>query len=141
VVYGKPIKGDEKRVESMPKTIHYKGENRPLAHMFFFQLSDTSRELVDDFIELCRKYLSGHRGQQHFSVGVRALEINRDVSGTNFEVSVHMIFENITAFNDYSKSASHEDFITQSAGMSPERIVYDSYLTLSVLPDDTEAEI
>jgi hypothetical protein len=120
----------------MPKTIHYKGENRPFAHMFFFQLSDTARELVDHFIELCRKYLSGHPGQQHFSIGIRALEINRAVSGTNFEVSVHMIFENIAAFNEYSASSTHEDFITQSAGMSPERIVYDSYLSLSVLPDE-----
>jgi hypothetical protein len=120
----------------MPKTVHYKGENRPFAHMFFFQLSDTSRELVDHFIELSRKYLSDHPGQQHFSVGVRALEINRDVSGTNFEVSVHMIFENIAAFNAYSLSDRHEEFITQSAGMSPERIVYDSYLSLSVLPDE-----
>lgn len=120
----------------MPNTIYYKGKDRPFAHMFFFQLSDTSRELVDDFVELCRKFLGGHPGQQHFSVGVRALEIRRDVSGTNFEVSVHMIFENIAAFNAYSKSSTHEDFITQSAGMSPERIVYDSYLSLSILPDD-----
>jgi hypothetical protein len=130
------IKNHKQPIKAMPRTIHYKSESRPFAHMFFFQLSDTSRELVDDFIELCRRYLSGHPGQQHFSVGVRALEINRDVSGTNFEVSVHMIFENIAAFNDYSQSPEHEDFITQSAGMSPERIVYDSYLSLSVLPEE-----
>ena len=96
--------------------------------MFFFQLCDTSPQLVERFVELCRKYLGNHPGQAHFSVGLRALEINRDVSGTNFEVSVHMIFENIDAFNRYSESQSHEDFITESAGMSPIRIVYDSYL-------------
>ena len=72
--------------------------------MFFFQLSDTSTELVDRFVELCRKYLGQHPGQRHFSVGIRALEINRDVSGKNFEVSVHMIFEDIDAFNQYSAS-------------------------------------
>jgi len=120
----------------MAKITRYPTENKPFAHMFFFQLSDTSRELVDDFIELCVKYLGGHPGQVHFSAGVRALEINRDVSGTNFEVSVHMIFEDINAFNDYSASDSHEEFITKSAGMSAERIVYDSYLRVSVLPDD-----
>jgi hypothetical protein len=118
----------------MPKAKHFKGPNetRPFAHMFFFQLADTSTDLVDRFIELCEKYLSGHEGQTHFSVGVRALEINRDVSGTNFEVSVHMIFENIAAFNAYSSAPEHEDFITQSAGMSPVRIVYDSYLRVLV---------
>jgi hypothetical protein len=125
----------------MPKTIPFKepkspkDPKRPFAHMFFFQLCDTSPELVERFIKLCEKYLGGHPGQRHFSVGVRALEIHRDVSGTNFEVSVHMIFDDIDAFNAYSDSPTHEDFITESAGMSPERIVYDSYLALEILPD------
>jgi len=118
----------------MPKTTYYK-KTKPFAHMFFFQLCDTSSALVNRFVELCRKYLGGHPGQRHFSIGIRALEINRDVSGKNFEVSVHMIFEDIDAFNAYSASPTHEDFITESAGMSPERIVYDSYLTLEILQD------
>lgn len=103
--------------------------------MFFFQLSDTSSELIDSFVELCRKYLGGHPGQRYFSIGIRALEINRDVSRKNFEVSVHMIFDNIDVFNDYSASPIHEEFITASAGMSPERIVYDSYLIFEILRD------
>jgi|GEM_PF-4465745 len=118
----------------MPKTKCYESV-KPFAHMFFFQLCDSSPELVDRFVGLCRKYLGGHHGQRHFSVGVRALEIHRDVSGTNFEVSVHMIFDDIDAFNAYSNSPTHEDFITESAGMSPERIVYDSYLALEITPD------
>ncbi|PWU19928.1 MAG: stress responsive protein [Verrucomicrobia bacterium] len=122
----------------MPKTMHYRGDSRPFAHMFFFQLCDTSPELLRRFIELCRKYLGGHPGQDHFSVGIRALEINRPVSGTNFVVSVHMIFRNKAAFDEYSESPTHEDFITKSAGMSPIRIVYDSYLELAVLPDANE---
>lgn len=124
----------------MPTTKHYSGSNsgRPFAHMFFFQLCDTSPELVKKFIELCRKYLSGHDGQEHFSVGVRALEINRDVSGTDFEVSVHMIFKNIADFDAYSAAPEHEEFITESAGMSPIRIVYDSYLSLEVLRDEAK---
>lgn len=121
-------------VENMPKTKYYK-KTKPFAHMFFFQLCDTSTALVSRFVELCRKYLGGHPGQRHFSIGIRALEINREVSGKNFEVSVHMIFEDIDAFNAYSASPTHEDFITESAGMSPERIVYDSYLTIEILQD------
>ena len=107
-------------------------DHRPFAHMFFFQLADTARELVDDFVKLCVKYLSGHPGQRHFSVGVRALEINRDVSGTNFEVSVHMIFDDVAAFQRYSNSEPHQNFIAKSAGMSPQRIVYDSYLQVEI---------
>ena len=124
----------------MAKPILYKREKRPFAHMFFFQLCDTSPELVERFIELCRKYLGGHPGQRHFSIGVRALEIHRDVSGTNFEVAVHMIFDDIDAFNVYSESPTHEEFITESAGMSPERIVYDSYLALEIPPIGAKAK-
>lgn len=120
----------------MARTKRYKNEGKkPFAHMFFFQLCDTSPTLVERFVDLCEKYLGRHPGQQHFSIGVRALEIHRDVSGTNFEVSVHMIFDDIDAFNTYSESPTHEDFITESAGMSPERIVYDSYLELEIPPD------
>ena len=72
-------------------------ENQPFAHMFFFQLCDTTDELIGRFAELCDTYLSRHAGRTHFSVGVHALEIRRDVSGTNFEVSVHMIFDNGSA--------------------------------------------
>ena len=113
--------------------------DRPFAHMFFFQLADTSKDLVQQFANLCVRYLGGHPGQRHFSVGVRALEINRDVSGTNFEVSVHMIFDNIAAFQTYSASDSHETFITESAGMSPVRIVYDSYLNIILEPKKLSA--
>lgn len=131
----------------MSKTIYFTGQKRskarqqPFAHMFFFQLCDQSPELVARFIGLCKKYLGGHPGQQHFSIGTRALEIHRDVSGTNFEVSVHMIFDDIDAFNSYSASPTHEAFITESAGMSPQRIVYDSYLMLEILPDDAGAKV
>jgi Stress responsive A/B Barrel Domain len=131
----------------MSKTVYFNRKTRsrskaqPFAHMFFFQLCDSSPELVARFIELCTKYLGGHPGQRHFSVGTRALEIHRDVSGTNFEVSVHMIFDDIDAFNTYSASLTHEDFITESAGMSPQRIVYDSYLALEILPDDAGARV
>src|SRR5260370_42360710 len=102
------------------KTVRYKDANRPFAHMFFFQLCDTTTGLVKRFVELCEKYLGGHPGQRHFSIGIRALEINRDVSGRNFEVSVHMIFDNIVAFSKYSEAPKHEKFITEAAGMSPE---------------------
>lgn len=125
----------------MPKTVRFKSGEKPFAHMFFFQLCDSSPQLVERFIELCRKYLSGYPGQQHFSIGVRALEIHRDVSATSFEVAVHMIFKDIDAFKAYSATPRHEQFITESAGMSPERVVFDSYLMLQVEPDDTKSGV
>ena len=109
-------------------------DQKPFAHMFFFQLSDTSKELVDHFIGLCVKYLSDYAGQRHFSVGYRALEMNRPVNAKDFEIAVHMIFDTFESYVEYAKSDRHNEFITQSAGMSPERIIYDSFLHVSKSP-------
>jgi hypothetical protein len=107
----------------------FTGDKLPMAHNFFFQLADESKELRDRFIALCVKYLSGHPGQIYFSVGNRVLDIDRDVSGTNFDVSVNIIFENFDAYTKYSASPKHETFIAEAAGMSPTRVVYDSFLS------------
>lgn len=106
----------------------FTGDKKPMAHNFFFQLADTSEALRDLFIDLCVKYLSGHPGQIYFSVGTRVLQIDRDVSGTNFEVSINIIFRDFDAYQDYNKDPKHEKFIELAAGMSPTRIVYDSFL-------------
>jgi hypothetical protein len=103
-------------------------ESPPMAHSFFFQLVDNSEKLKARFIALCVKYLSGHPGQVYFSVGTRVLQIDRDVSGTNFEISVNIIFKDFAAYTAYSKSSKHEKFIFEAAGMSPTRVVYDSFL-------------
>jgi len=99
-----------------------------MSHNFFFQLADETKELRERFVELCIKYLSGHPGEVYFSVGTRVLDIDRDVSGTNFDVSVNIIFKDFDAYTDYSNSPTHEKFIKEAAGMSPTRIVYDSFL-------------
>jgi Stress responsive A/B Barrel Domain len=101
---------------------------RPFSHVTYFQLTDTSKELIDSFIDLCVKHLSGYPGQTYFTIGYRALDINRDVSATNFEVSMTMVFADFTAYNKYSTDPKHDAFVIQSAGMSFSRIVYDSFL-------------
>jgi len=81
--------------------------NLPFAHMFYFQLTDTSHEAMNLFIQACIKYLGGHPDQIHFSVGTRALHIRRGVSALDFEVSVHMVLKNIYCFNKLS--GIHDD--------------------------------
>lgn len=102
--------------------------DREFAHMFYFELTDSSTELVQKFIDACFDYLSGYEGQTHFSLGRRALDIRRSVSAVNFTIAVNMIFENRAAYERYSLDDRHQRFITEVAGMSTGRIVYDSYL-------------
>lgn len=107
-------------------------DNTQLAHFFYFELTDKSDELAERFIRLCWDYLGGHPGQLHFSIGRRALgheRFNRSVSAIDFDVSVHMIFEDLAAYDAYRHDPRHDAFITEVAGMSTGREVYDSFLT------------
>jgi hypothetical protein len=103
------------------------------AHMVFFQLLDLSDPAIDAFLDYCVKYLGNHEGQVHFSVGLRAVDIHRDVSDSAFDVAMHIIFENRSAYNAYAASQPHQDFITETAGMSTGRRVLDSYIERAVV--------
>jgi hypothetical protein len=103
------------------------------AHMVFFELMDLSDHAIGTFLDACVTYLSGHPGQVHFSVGLRAVDIARDVSDTGFDVAMHIIFEDRGKYDEYATSDNHEEFITVTAGMSPDRRVFDSYIERSVI--------
>jgi hypothetical protein len=99
-----------------------------LAHMTYFKLADRSPKTLEKFLELCEKYLSGHVGQTEFSLGLRAVEMQRDVNARDFDVAMNMVFESLASYNLYLRDARHDAFITAAAGMSSARKVYDSYL-------------
>ncbi len=103
------------------------------AHMVFFQLLDLSDPAVDAFLDYCVRYLSGHDGQVHFSLGLRAVNIHRDVSDSSFDVAMHIVFKNRGKYDDYAASQQHADFITDTAGMSTGRRVSDSYIERAVV--------
>ena len=102
------------------------------AHMVFFQLIDTSDHAIDTFVVACIEYLANHDGQIHFSVGLRAVDIERDVSDTGFDVAMHIIFESREKYDDYAGNPRHDEFITVTAGMSTGRRVLDSYIERAV---------
>lgn len=102
------------------------------AHMVFFQLMDSSDHAINTFLDACVKYLSGHPGQVHFFVGLRAVDVARDVSDTGFDVAMHIVFENRGKYDKYAASNTHEEFITVTAGLSTGRRVFDSYIDRAV---------
>jgi hypothetical protein len=110
-----------------------KKNDKFFAHMVFFQLMDLSDHAIGVFLEACVTFLSGHPGQVHFSVGLRAVDIARDVSDAGFDVAMHIIFENREKYNEYAASRTHEEFITATAGMSTGRRVLDSYIERTVI--------
>ena len=101
----------------------------PYAHTFYFELSETDENVVLRFVEACEHYLR-HPGQTYFAVGVRDRAEQRGVSATYFEVSVNMVFHDKAAYEMYRNDPEHLEFVTEVAGMSPHRQVYDSFLLI-----------
>jgi hypothetical protein len=98
------------------------------SHAIYFSLADRASTTVRAFTDACVKYLSGHHGQLGFIMGTRALDQHRDVNVTDFDISLHMLFDSAASYQLYQSNGRHEEFITVTAGMSNARRVFDSYL-------------
>ncbi len=99
----------------------------PYAHTFYFELSETDESTVRRFVDACDHYLKDP-GQTYFAVGIRDRTEQRGVSATYFEVSVNMVFRDKAAYELYRNDPEHLEFVTEVAGMSQHRQVYDSFL-------------
>jgi hypothetical protein len=99
-----------------------------LAHMVFFTLKDNSGDAAAKLVAGCKKYLAEHDGTVYFSAGVRAKEMNRDVNDKEFDVALHIIFQNKAAHDKYAAHPRHMEFIKKfEAGWAKVR-VFDSLL-------------
>ena len=99
-----------------------------LAHMVYFSLKDKSKESLHAFVENCNKYLSGHPGVDHFSIGIRAKNYERPVNDSDFDVAVNLLFHSEADHDQYQVSERHQEFLaTQSENWSQVRI-FDSFV-------------
>ena len=83
-----------------------------LAHHVFFTLKDRSDEAAEKLVAACEKYLDNHDGLVDFSVGTRDRELNRSVNG-DFDVSLHVIFQDRPAHDTYQTAERHLRFIEE----------------------------
>ena len=99
-----------------------------LAHMVFFELKDGSDASKEKLAAACQKYLSGHKGTVHFSVGAIAEDLKRDVNDRDFHVALHVVFKNKAAHDAYMKNERHLKFIEECQEGWKKVRVFDSYL-------------
>lgn len=99
-----------------------------LAHMVFFTLKDRSPESRAKFVESCQKYLTGHPGTLHVSFGTIAEDVVEPVSDRDFDVALHLVFENKDANAKYQKSDRHVEFVNENKAKFAKVRVFDSYL-------------
>jgi hypothetical protein len=100
-----------------------------LAHMVFFTLKDHSKEARDAFVASCHKYLAGHEGAASFSVGVIAEDVVEPVSVRDFDVALHVVFEDKAARDKYLEHPRHTQFVEENKAHFAKVRVFDSYLS------------
>ena len=100
-----------------------------LAHMVFFALKDHSAASREAFVASCQKYLTKHEGAVSFSVGTIAEDVDEPgVSVRDFDVALHVVFEDKAARDKYLVHPRHLAFVdANKAGFEKVR-VFDSYL-------------
>jgi hypothetical protein len=98
------------------------------AHMVFFTLKDHSQESRDRFVASCQKYLTGHSGTASFSVGVIAEGVEEPVSVRDFDVALHVVFQDKAARDLYLGHARHKQFVEENRASFAQVRVFDSYL-------------
>jgi hypothetical protein len=97
-------------------------------HTVYFSLADNAADVCDQFIEICRDFLTGHPGQSGFLIGPRNHAIDRDVSDLNFDVAMSMVFDSSQACDAYHVSARHDEFVEKIKSTPHTVRVFDSYL-------------
>ena len=101
-----------------------------LAHMVFFTLKDHSKEARDAFVASCHKLLTNHEGTASFSVGVIAEDVVEPVvSVRDFDVALHVVFEDKAARDTYLKHPRHTQFVRENKEHFAQVRVFDSYLS------------
>ncbi|MBX6312247.1 MAG: Dabb family protein [Isosphaeraceae bacterium] len=100
----------------------------PLAHMVFFTLKDRSPQARQKLVAACQKYLSGHEGAIYFSVGTVAEDALEAISDRDFDVALHLVFEDKAAEAKYLKDPRHQKFVAENRESWSKVRVFDSYL-------------
>lgn len=97
-----------------------------LAHNVFFTLAENTPETRQHLLEQCRTYLTDHPGVLFFGCGTLVEDLNRPVNDHEFEVALHVIFEDRAAHDVYQTSPRHVEFIENNKATWKQVRVFDS---------------
>jgi hypothetical protein len=85
-----------------------------LAHSVFFTLKDDSIAARNRLVDSCHRYLKDHPGIVFFAAGTRAEELDRPVNDREFDVGLHIVFQNKASHDEYQTWDSHMQFIKEN---------------------------
>ena len=97
-----------------------------LAHNVYFSLKDRTASAIKSLVESGKKYLSGHSGTVFFAIGTLNQELDRPVNDRNFDVALHVIFDNSESHDAYQVDSRHKEFIAANQENWEQVRVFDS---------------
>lgn len=98
------------------------------AHMVFFTLHNNTVYEKQKLVRDCYAYLRSHPGVVYCSAGERALSAAREVNDKDFDVALHIVFENTGAYDEYAVSKKHLQFIERNESNWRQVRVFDSLI-------------
>lgn len=99
-----------------------------LSHNVFFLLKDRSPEARARLVQACRDLLTGHPGTVSFACGVLAEEFNRPVNVRDWDVALHLVFNDKSAHDAYQEHPRHHQFVQEQSPGWVKAMVFDSYV-------------
>ena len=112
----------------MPAAESMKASEPQLAHSVIFTLKDPSAKSREDFVGICDTYLTSHKGAVSYACGTIAEDVKEGSSDREFDVALHVVFENKGALAEYLKSERHDKFVAAIKDKLAKVRVFDSYL-------------
>jgi hypothetical protein len=97
-----------------------------IAHNVYFALKVNSPEAKKRLVAACKKYLSKHPGEVFFAAGTLAEELNRPVNERDWDVALHIVFQDRKAHDQYQDAPRHKQFIDENKDNWKKVRVFDS---------------
>jgi hypothetical protein len=97
-----------------------------LAHNVFFTLHDGSDASRQRLVAACKKYLTGHPGQDFFAAGVLCAELRRPVNDLDYDVALHIVFKTKADQDAYQIAPRHLEFVAENKDVWKRVRVFDS---------------
>jgi hypothetical protein len=92
----------------------------------YFTLNQSTPEAKKKMVEACKKYLAKHPGEVFFAAGTRVEDLKREVNDQDFDVALHIVFQDRASHDKYQDAPRHKQFIEENqAGWKKVR-VFDS---------------
>ena len=74
----------------------------------------------------CKKYLSKHPGEVFFAAGILVKDLDRPVNDRDFDVALHIVFQDRKSHDLYQDAPRHKQFIDENKANWKKVRVFDS---------------